>query len=96
MFKLLAILPFVTFLAGTVVAAPVSSDMSLEARTSRKHFTLAAACNTLTAGGPVPPPPPGKTVLCTNTDLSVIDFGGGSSPDDDLTPVSPQPHRLLT
>ncbi|KAJ6537063.1 hypothetical protein B0H19DRAFT_1270728 [Mycena capillaripes] len=71
MFKLLAILPFVNFLAGTVVAAPVFSDMSLEARKSRKQAAAATG---------------GKIVPCTKvTDFSVADFGGGTSPDEALT-----------
>ncbi|KAJ7795812.1 hypothetical protein B0H14DRAFT_3158378 [Mycena olivaceomarginata] len=90
MFKLLAILPLVTFLAGTVVAAPVFSDMHASPA-SRAAVAASAAvpqCSTLTAGGPAPPPTTGKTVLCTNTDTSAADFGGGTSPDDYLTPCS--------
>ncbi|KAF8152689.1 hypothetical protein K438DRAFT_2026838 [Mycena galopus ATCC 62051] len=79
MFKLLAILPLVAFFAGTVVAAPIVSDMSLEARKSRNQAAVATPAAAATGG---------QLVACTPFDPSDTDFGGGSSPDDSLDPCS--------
>jgi hypothetical protein len=64
MFKLLAILPLVTFLAGTVIAAPVFSDMSLEVCFFGNQLQSFFNCVTQYVGTQVPQAGRGCRVSC--------------------------------
>ncbi|KAJ7737448.1 hypothetical protein DFH07DRAFT_842208 [Mycena maculata] len=82
-FKHLAILSFITSLAGTAIAAPIAPDLSLVAHKFRRQGTAAAAPGTGTQAAAAST---GGTP-CTNFDQSAAAFSG-NDPDEDLPQCS--------